>query len=409
MRYRFPEDLSLDEVRTVVNDHNEALGTKAFIEADRGDHVIFNYIVSFDGSFPEPNTGDPESDRRHAILRECRGITFDKASGKVLSRKFQKYFNLNERDETQSHVIDWNQPHVILDKLDGSMITPLMRPDGSLAWCTKMGMTDVAKPVAGYVELNPGVEKLCRDVMDSGFTPIFEWCSRKQRIVIDYPVDRLVLTAVRDHATGSYLPYPAMVELGARFGVEVVRALPGSVENIEKLVSETRALKDAEGYVIRFDDGHMIKLKADEYVRIHKLKETLQRAKDVWAITLEDNLDDLLPMMDDSDRDRVQRWRDKFWYEVGITANRLADDVRVQRTALDNDRKRFAIEFVSKRPPLERGLLFSIWEGKEPIKVVSDLLRKYVGSSTKVEEVRPLVGNINWDDYRDRGYTGGDS
>ena len=41
MFYEFPKNLSLDEVRNVVQRHNEALGVTAFIEADRGGIVIF--------------------------------------------------------------------------------------------------------------------------------------------------------------------------------------------------------------------------------------------------------------------------------------------------------------------------------------------------------------------------------
>lgn len=120
MFYKFPENLTLDETRSVINAHNEALGVKAFIEADRGDISIFNYIVSFDGSFPE-FTGDEARDREIAIIRECRGLAFDKATGEVAIRKFHKFWNVNQRAESQADVIDWSRPHDVLLKEDGSI------------------------------------------------------------------------------------------------------------------------------------------------------------------------------------------------------------------------------------------------------------------------------------------------
>ena len=44
-------------------------------------------------------------------------------------------------------------------------------------------------------------------------------------------------------------------------GLEVVKALSGSVESIQHFMKEAHDLEGAEGYVIRFDDGHMVKLK----------------------------------------------------------------------------------------------------------------------------------------------------
>src|SRR5574343_2058061 len=146
MHYQFATELHINEVRAIIEKHNESLGSKAFIEADRGDHVIFNYVVAFEGSFPEPNTGDHHTDRERAILRECRGLIMCKNTGLPLARRFQKFFNVNEKPETQIGAIDWSKPHVILEKLDGSMITPCMS-GGRLRWGTKMGATDVATPV----------------------------------------------------------------------------------------------------------------------------------------------------------------------------------------------------------------------------------------------------------------------
>lgn len=403
MNYEFPKNLTLDEVRSVITAHNLALGSTSFIEADRGDHAIFNYLVAFEGSFPEPNTGDPAEDRFRAIIRECRGLTFDKATGKVISRKFAKFFNVNEKPETQIGLIDWSKPHWVLEKLDGSMITPFPTADG-IRFATKMGLTEVAAPVDRFVaEKRAHYIEFVGDCIAMAATPMFEWCSRDQKIVLDYPEDRLVLTAIRDNASGEYFTYDAMVKLAEHYGIEVVRALPGGVANIHEFMAAAQDLEGAEGYVIRFADGHMVKVKGAWYCQIHKTKDMIQNEKDVWALILEDRIDDAKAFMDDGDRDRISRFHDAFEHGIAQKAAELETLVDLQKIAFGGDKKRFAMDYATKVDPMLKGILFSIWDGMDGASVVRKVLRKYVGSGPRLETVRHLVG-VNWRDYRDTNY-----
>jgi hypothetical protein len=59
------------------------------------------------------------------IAAECRGIVFS-PEGKILSRRYHKFFNLEEKGYLSK--IDFSQPHIILEKLDGSMVGKLPIP-----------------------------------------------------------------------------------------------------------------------------------------------------------------------------------------------------------------------------------------------------------------------------------------
>lgn len=205
MNYQFPQNITLEEVRCAVRNANERLGTTIFIEADRDPFVIFNYAFSIPDLFPPPNTGDTALDREYAILRECRGLTFYRTGG-IAARKFHKFFNVGEKPETLQSTIDWTVPHIVLSKEDGSMITPVRNGD-VIEWHTKMGKTEVADKVLPFIERNPHYVEFASVCIEENITPIFEWTSRSQRIVLDYPVDDLILTAMRDNVTGEYLPY----------------------------------------------------------------------------------------------------------------------------------------------------------------------------------------------------------
>ena len=90
-----------------------------------------------------------------------------------------------------------------MTKLDGSMLHP-MKVGSNIRWMSKMGITDVALQVEEFVSLNTKYQNFAEWCIKNTLTPIFEWCSQKQKIVIDYPEDSLTLLAVRHNISGEY-------------------------------------------------------------------------------------------------------------------------------------------------------------------------------------------------------------
>lgn len=397
MNYRFPENLTVEEVRAAIEAHNARLGAKAFLEVDKGAYRVFNYVISMDGSFPHPSTGDAALDRQFAILRECRGLTFH-ADGRLAARKFQKFFNVNEKPETQQSLLDVGVPHLILEKLDGSLITPFLMPgEVSPHWHTKMGATDVAKPVAAHVASRPDYAAFARGQIEAGFTPMFEWCSRQQRIVIDYPEDRLVLTAIRHNETGAYVPYETMLAWTDFYDIPVVRMLPGSIRSMASFLDTSRGLLDQEGWIIRFEDGTMMKVKAEDYVLKHRSKDAILREKFVWSLIIEDKVDDVLPFLVDTDRDALLSFVDAFNRRLSEHAERFVETVETQRRVYGEDKKAFASGFMTGISGYEKPILFSVWDGRDPVETMKLILAKNIGSQSRVDAIRPLVGeDISW-------------
>jgi RNA ligase len=391
MFYEFPHDMSLAEVSGVVARHNARLGTQVFIEADRGDFVLFNYLISFSGTFPA-FSGDREEDREYAILRECRGLTFSKATGKVVNRKFHKFFNLNERPEVLTQNVDWSENCDILEKMDGSMITPLPT-SGGMRWATKMGLTDIALQVDRFVERNLRYEGLARECVSENKTPIFEWCSRQQRIVIDHPVDRLVLLAIRDNDTGVYSDFGYLGDLCDFHRVELVQRRPGSLHDVNDFVTETRDLVETEGWVIAFQNGHKLKVKADEYCIMHAAKDNLSSEKNVLALILEDKIDDTLPLLAADDRQRVVDYADAVQKGISTYMEALAKRVAEQYAGYSKRDLALAIKDVDG---LDRTMMFSIFDGQDPVEVGHRVVAKHLGSATRVDLVRHLWGGVRW-------------
>jgi RNA ligase len=267
---------------------------------------------------------------------------------------------VNERDETLLDKIDWNRPHVILEKLDGSMVSPC-RVRNHIRWMTKMGVTDTSMEAEAFVAKNPKYALVARMAYDRDLTLIFEWCSNKNRIVLDYPDDRLVLTAVRFNDNGKYMPYDELKQLAAGFDIPLVQAWGSTTtKSHDALIDIVRQAEGIEGIVVRFDDGHMVKVKADWYVRIHKVKSLLGQERDVVSLILNNELDDLLPVLPKEDVERVEKFRVKMEERLRNDACIMDQTIRYTRSTMD--RKTFALEASSQINPVIRGMIFQFWD-----------------------------------------------
>lgn len=397
MNYTFPEILHLDDALRAIN------GSDEFIVAEREWGYVVNYVVSTESTFPEVKNEEHTSAAmkvsalHSAIRRECRGLLFDK-QGKIMSRRLHKFFNVNERYETLFYRIDFNLPHVILEKLDGSMITPIKMPDGIIRWGTKMGLTDVAMGAEEFVANHVQYDTFAEQCMDVGMTPIFEWCSRKQRIVVDYPVDRLILTAMRHNVTGKYISYHDLKWYGDINNIEVVKSYPGTPESMTHLVNETRDAEGIEGWIIRFDDGHMLKVKGEWYVRIHKTKDALTQEKNIVNLIVNEKIDDTKAFMLDDDRARVEKFEHVFWEGVQESIERYE---RYYQLVLSSglDRVEYAKKWMPTIKPQDSfapTYVFARFDNKDSRELILNQIKRNIGTSTKLETVRHLWGDHQW-------------
>ena len=72
--YQFPERIVLDEVKELVATNSN------FIIVDKGEYLVASYIRMGNDTFP------PVVDRGTAILRELRGLIFNRRGGVIARR-----------------------------------------------------------------------------------------------------------------------------------------------------------------------------------------------------------------------------------------------------------------------------------------------------------------------------------
>lgn len=375
----FPIITHINDVKPFIE------GKEEFKIFEKDWYDVVNYVVALDESFDCP------------IRTECRGLIFDK-SGKLISRPYHKFFNVNEKPHTRMEEIDLNKPHVILEKLDGSMIRPIPCDTG-FRLATKAGVTDVAMNAEVFIADKPEYSRFIEHCLDYVFTPIFEWCSRKNRIVVDYPEDKLILTAIRENSTGEYKNWYDMRETAGIYSIPVVKAIAGDDTDISKVVDHIRKWEDDEGVVIRFDNGHMLKIKADDYVLRHKCKESLSQEKNVLSIIIDDSVDDIVPLLDksESDRERLFQFEKDFWREIHKFEAEITS-MYAKGNDQFPDQKEFAVEFVQKQiKPKYAPFMFKMRNsGDGPFDITINHIKKNLGTQKKVDSVRWIFGGLRW-------------
>ena len=190
-----------------------------------------------------------------------------------------------------------------------------------------------------------------------------------------------------------------LTELGHRFNIPVVKTYEGSAQSMAHLMDETRDAEGIEGYIIRFDDGHMVKCKGEWYLRIHKTKDNLLHEKNIIELLIEEKMDDAKAFMLDDDRKRVEEFETDFWMGVAQVIKSY-DQYFDTVVAHGLDRKRFALEWmptIKAQDAFAAGIVFGKFDGKDTRKMVLDLIHKHTGSQTKVDEARSLWGGFKWD------------
>lgn len=207
------------------------------------------------------------------VTRKCRGLIVDEARGTVESRPFAKFFNWGEADREMLP----GGPIRVTEKMDGSLgILYEDRSTNRLRIATRGSfLSDQARHAtevlhARYEDFRPY----------AGYTYLFEIIYPENRIVVNYgEMDDLVLLDVLNTETGI-----SVLDTD-------INNWPGPVvehhefESLEQVVETQR--ENAEGFVVMFEkDQSRIKVKHDDYVRLHRLV-TGVNAKTIWEFLSE--------------------------------------------------------------------------------------------------------------------------
>lgn len=345
-----------------------------------------------------PTTFVGADDRETLILQNLRGTCFG-PDGMIVRLPLHKFHNLNECPGYMEHEIDFNQPHYIMEKLDGSMLAAIRIKD-YYRLGTRAGITDVSMMAETWLaeqpkEIQDNYDAFISRMIDSNFTPIFEFCSRMNKIVIDHPEPHLTLIAIRANFDGRYSDKQALERCSETYNIPLVKFHDPKLIDINKV----REWKDSEGIVIAFEDGKRIKVKAEDYVRKHRAKDLVRFEKDVVKLILEDAVDDVLPLLEEDVRKKLRNYQVRLLDDIELTDMAMITTVKLlKETEKVSTKKEFAEHILNEREydwKKYSSFYFKVYDGKAP--GVSEYLLKNCSSSTKIANALELFGFFRWE------------
>jgi len=191
---------------------------------------------------------------------QCRGLIVD-ANGNVVARPFGKFFNLSEHDNPELPWVPYGSPFTAYEKMDGSLGIAYRSSRG---WEISTRGSFESEQAAFATSLLNGKYADVMAKMNPNWTYLFEIIYPENRIVVDYgKEEKLVLLGVIMTTTGHEIP---LLPLFADLGFPLPRVF--DAQDLESLPRDTQ---NFEGYVVRFENGLRVKVKLDDYVRLHKL------------------------------------------------------------------------------------------------------------------------------------------
>lgn len=321
------------------------------------------------------------------IRRECRGLKFD-MSGNLIARPLHKFFNLGEKPaETPDFTFD----HVVMDKLDGSMIHAVMLGD-KLKLMTRSGISEQSEMATDHMIKNePKIMPWLVYQIQNGYTPILEFTSPENQIVIKYPRPELTLLALRDMLTGKYVSQDVLEQMATECGLKCVQTYKNTANDLEAFVRTTKELVDLEGYVVRVGQD-FVKVKADAYVMAHRAKDGLIMEKDVLAMVLMDKCDDVIPMLTENEVLELMTFKDNVNHAIQTKCLEIKDIISSTQDMVQKD---FAIMVREKYGNIS-ALLFKARLGKNPRDIVVEYGLKQTGSQTTARVFLKEYGISPW-------------
>ena len=229
----------------------------------------------------------------------ARGLILDIAARRIVATPFPKFFNAGERDGAVPDL-----PFETTEKLDGSLII-IFHHSGKWRAATKGAF---ASTQALWAQARLDARDL--SALVPGVTYLAEATYPENKIIVFYPEASLRMLAAYG-ADGVELEAQAL----AATGFPPVKRL--AFDSVAEMLAKAKGLpRSEEGYVVRFADGLRLKIKGDEYRRIHALISGLTPLN-IWRL-----------MSAGDDLEKVRRdLPEEFWADFDALTSILRGEV----------------------------------------------------------------------------------
>ena len=306
------------------------------------------------------------------ITLMCRGLVTDD-KGNIIARPFKKFFNMEEGKHTPTSDFE------VYEKMDGSLGI-FFYYEGGWVMATRGSFTS-DQAVKGYeMMFNYDFANLHKD-----YTYLFEIIFKENRIVVNYDFEDVVLLGMVNTKTGYEVNLYGedtdvrLKNLVSNVGFKVVKKYDG--------ISDYRTLKsmvknNEEGFVVRFSNGDRMKIKGEEYLRLHKIMTQVSTTS-IWEVLSNgDDIDALLKDVPDEFYKKVKSYVGELKYshfQISEYCGKHHDSYRYGKYGdkeVEPTKKEFA-EFVQRNFDKKElhAVMFSMWDKKDYSSIIWKLIR----------------------------------
>jgi len=280
---------------------------------------------------------------------QCRGLIVD-SENKIVSRCFKKFFNYSEvKDEADKYLL--NKSYTVYEKVDGSLgISYFVKNKPFIA--TRGSFESKQALKANQILSSKNIK------LDENLTYLFEIVYPENIIVVNYgQKEDLVLLGAIETETGKEIDIH-----DNHFGFNVCEKI-----NCDSINDLDKNKKNFEGYVVKFEDGFRIKIKLDDYVKLHKLLFGLS-TRDVWSCMMTGTELDLSGVPDE-----IFSW-------IKLTKNSILNEYKKIESDYSNifnsivykDRKEFAEQATKHK---YSGILFKMLDNKNYSEILWNIVK----------------------------------
>ena len=361
----------------------DANGNLTFYESkhviDNFQISIFNYRMATSSNFELPIPGNP-----NIKAHELRGLTFVwNLDGSLYKRylMLDKFWNMNQTPCSMYSIIKDYKIKTVYEKEDGSIASFVQLPNGKVMARSKTSFqSEQAVEIQKIYDKWPNIKEFVDFCVKNDITPIFEYVSPTNRIVVPYANTDLILLRMRNNTTGEYLDLVDYIQY--LDGITVAKSYNYS---LDELVELKDVIEGKEGWIVQFENGKMIKIKTSHYISLHGLfTQELNRENTLISLIIDEKIDDIIAQLGEQSNKRDEV--DKIAEVVNKEISHLIDgvdkliaeynDILSVRTRYggtkENAVKDFAIKF-SKNTlfPIAIGVV----NGKDKMEMIKDRIK----------------------------------
>ncbi len=378
---------SYEECRAICDKYDNFQFYEGITYVDGYKISFFNYRLIGYNDFIHPLGPDSE-----VKSTELRGISYVFNTDGTLFKRFlllNKFFNLNQVEETQLSLIKDIKIKEVYDKVDGSLINFIQLPNGRIMAKTKMKLdNDQALWAQDIYENSNYIKEMVQWALDCDIMPIMEFVSPKNRVVLKYYTSELILLKFRDLNTGEYLNLDIYPDID-----KIKCCQKETYTTWEELEELSKTEKNKEGFVAILENGMMVKKKTVWYNELHHtLTESIHREDFLISKVIDEEIDDVIALVDPDDKEIL----DVIDNVIVVVCDylkqatiRVEQGVEKLKTEYNGSKKDFIASYGKRDKYL--GYILSVYDGKEiALSIVSKDLKK---RCYRLEEARSFIEN----------------